>query len=501
MAAMEAITTPVPAYAPHPPRALTALRAPRVTWLIAAAAFAVEMAVSARYGYHRDELYFLAAGQHLSAGYVDQPLLTPLLARLDALVTGGTLVGLRALGALGLAVMVMLTGSMARMLGGGGRAQAAAALATACCAQYLGAMHLVTTTTPDFVGWTVLLWFAVKLLTSGEPRWWLPIGTCAGIAFEAKWNIGFLLAGLVGGVLATPRARPLLRSRHLLIAAVIAAALAVPDLAWQAAHGWPNLPVFHRLQGDAWKNRVLYWPGQVVYTSVVLVPVWARGLSRALRTAQLRPAGIAAAFVLLVQFALGGKPYYPGGVYTFLFAAGAVAWPRITPRWYAGACLGGALSSLVALPVLPAAALSRGPVLAINKDLGEMVAWPQEVALVARVYHCLPAAERSRTALLAGNYGEAGAIDRYGAAFGLPQAFSGHNSFWLWGPPPASDTTVVVIGVDTATLRQAFRSVRVAAVWDKGIGVPDQEQGARIYVATGLREPWPATWPLFRYYG
>jgi 4-amino-4-deoxy-L-arabinose transferase-like glycosyltransferase len=469
-------------------------------WLVATVAFAIEMAVSARYGYHRDELYFLAAGQHPSAGYVDQPALTPLLARIDAAVTGNTLVGLRALAALGLAAMVALTGSMARMLGASGRAQVLAAMATACCAEYLGALHLLTTTTPDFVCWAGLLWLVVRLLTSGDQRWWLPIGGCAGVAFAAKWNIGFLLAGLGIGMLATPAARPLLRSRYLAVAVAVTAVLAAPDLAWQAAHGWPNLPVFQRLHGEAGHNRLVYWPAQAIYTSIALVPLWVRGLATSLRSPRLRPAGIAAAFALLAQFALGGKPYYPGGVYAFLFAAGALGLPRISAAAFRRTCLAGALASVVALPVLPVTALARGPVLAINEDLAEQVAWPREVALVARVYASLPAEQRPRTALLAGNYGEAGAIDRYGAQFGLPEAFSGHNSFWLWGPPPARDTAVVAVGADPAVLRREFRVVRLAAVWDNGLGVPDDEQGTRVYVATGLRVPWATAWPAFRIY-
>jgi hypothetical protein len=46
-------------------------------WGVAAAFVALELAVSARYGFHRDELYFVIAGRHLAAGYVDQPPLAP----------------------------------------------------------------------------------------------------------------------------------------------------------------------------------------------------------------------------------------------------------------------------------------------------------------------------------------------------------------------------------------------------------------------------------------
>ena len=95
-----------------------ARRSPRLgVIIVAAAAFAVEMAVSARYGYHRDELYFLEAGQHPAFGYVDQPPLTPLAARLAALLFANSLAGLRVLPALGLSALVLLTAGMSRILG------------------------------------------------------------------------------------------------------------------------------------------------------------------------------------------------------------------------------------------------------------------------------------------------------------------------------------------------------------------------------------------------
>jgi Dolichyl-phosphate-mannose-protein mannosyltransferase len=502
---MEALTpsepAPAPSRLPRDAPAWRSARFPRGVWVAAAAAYAVELAVSGRYGYQRDELYFLAAGQHLSAGYVDQPALTPLLARLFSVITGDTLVGLRLLTALGLPLMVLITASMARMLGATRAGQVIAALATACCAEYLGAFHLLTTTPVDFTFWTMLLWLIVRLLTSGDPRWWLPIGLVAGVGLSAKWNIGFLLAGFAVGLLATFRSsRPLLRSRYLLIAVGTAALLGVPDVVWQATHGWPNLGVFSHLQGDAMHNRIVYWPSQALYTSIVLVPLWLRGIRWALREARLRPVGIAAIFVIAAQFILGGKPYYPGGVYTFLFAAGVVgleriAWSRVTTYSVAGVA-----GAVLALPFVPAATLAHVPLQDINSDLGEQIAWPREVSLIAQVYSGLPPAQRSVTAILADNYGEAGALDRYGPSFGLPQVYSGHNTFWWWGPPPARDTAVVAVGVDPTTLGAEFSSVRLAAVYDNGLGVSDQEQGTDIYVATGLRSSWTAAWPAFRHY-
>ena len=483
--------------------------------LIAAAAVALEMAVSTRYGYQRDELYFLAGGRHPAFGYVDQPPITPLLVRADAAVLGNSLAGLRVIPALGLAALVLLTAAMSRVLGAGRTGQLLAALAAAACTEYLAAMHLLTTTPADLVAWAVVLLLVMHLLASQDPRWWLAIGASAGIGAEAKWNVGFLLAALAAGFLLTP-ARRLLNSRYLLLGAVLAVGLAAPDVIWQAVHGWPNLAVFHALQGAAGHNRAVYWPAQILYTGVALTPVWIVGLTWSLRSEtarRFRPVAVACAIVLVVIFLLGGKPQYSGAVYTFLFAAGSVP----LEHWLsARRPLGGriravqlmttailasaALALPLALPVLPASTLHTLPLQKINYDLGETIAWPKLVALAAGEYHSLPRPQRRLTTILAGNYGEAGAIDRYGPGTGLPQAYSGANNFWLWGPPPATDTAAVAVNIDPALLRREFSYVRLAATFWNGLGVSDDEQGTRIYIVSGLRSTWAAAWPAFRSY-
>jgi hypothetical protein len=507
--------------------------------LIAGAAVAAEMAVSARYGYVRDELYFLSAGQHLAFGYVDQPPLTPLLARLGAALTGNTLAGFRVLPALALGALVVMTAAMSGRLGAGRTGQVLAALAAATCGEYLGAMHELTTTTPDFVFWAATLLLVMKLLASQDPRWWVAVGACAGLASEAKWNIAFLLAALAAGFALTG-ARRLLRSRYLLIGALIAAALAAPDLSWQAAHGWPGLEVFRALQTEAGHNRLVYWPAQVFYTGVALTPLWVAGAVWSLRSAAarpFRPVAIACVAVIALQFVLGGKAYYSGAAYTFLLAAGCLPlerrlgrrrasradrraregrrtgsafWPPAvpipafwTPAFWAAAAMvaGAALGAPVALPLLPARALHVVPLQKINYDLGEEISWPSQVALVAREYRALPAAQRARTTILTGNYGEAGAIGRYGPGDGLPSACSGANSFWLWGPPPAADSAAIAVDVDPALLRREFTRVRRIATFRNGLGVADDEQGVPVFLATGLRSSWARAWPAFRAYG
>ena len=134
-------------------------------------------------------------------------------------------------------------------------------------------MHELTTTPPDLVFWAVALLLVMQLLASQDRRWWVAIGGCVGVADEAKWNIGFLVAALGAG-LACTEARRLLRSRYLLIGALIAAALAAGKVVWQATHGWPGLDVFRALQTEAGHNPGSLLAGAVIYTGVVLAPVW-----------------------------------------------------------------------------------------------------------------------------------------------------------------------------------------------------------------------------------
>ena|SRR5487761_2053505 len=487
--------------------------------LIVLGGVALEMAVSARYGYHRDELYFLVAGNHPALGYVDQPLLAPMVARLSSVLFANSLVGMRVFPALLLGWLAVTSSSMARLLGGAVPAQRIAALATVACGEYLASAHLLTTTVFDFAAWAGVLWSCAHFLESEEPRWLLAAGAFAGVGMDAKWNVGFLVAAIVIGFAVTASARRLTPVRMVAASMVIAVALGWPDLLWQALHGWPNFSVFHALQRDAGHNRAVYWPAQVLYTGFAAAPLWVAGLVALWRRSspdrRWRSLAVASMVVLIVQFILGGKPYYVGGIFVLLFAAGAVA---LEHRWtarrarglrslgpttvMAALAISGLLTMPLAIPVLSAKSLHSLALQKINYDLAETIAWPREVAQVAAVFHSLSHAQQIRTIILTGNYGEAGALERYGAQFNIPpgRVFSGANSFWLWGPPPQSVTSVVAVNMDPAALRRAFSRVRLVLIYKNGLGVSNDEQGVEVMVATGLRVPWARSWSSFRNY-
>jgi hypothetical protein len=468
------------------------------------------LAFAGRYGYHRDELYFLRAGRELAFGYVDQPPLTPALAAaMDALFPG-SLVALRLPSALAAGAVVVLTGLLAREFGGSRSAQLLAAACMAVSSILLIVAHLLSTTTFDLLGWTALSWLLVRALRDGGPVW-LAAGAVAGVALENKLSPAFLAAAVVLGVLAVGP-RQALRSPWPWLGGALALAVWAPNLFWQAANGWPQLDLAEAIAGGSSGTSepwYLFLPFQLVLVSPVLVPVWVAGGWRLLRDPQLRTwRAFAVAYGLLTVFFLltGGKPYYVAGLYPVLLAAGAepvVAWARrgsgTGRRTVLGAALGLSLliDGVLGLPVVPVSRLADTPVADISYDAGETVGWPRLAAAVERVRGDLPA--DARVVVLTRNYGEAGAIDRFAPDLG--PAYSGHNSYWTWGPPPEDADTVIAVGVPEEQLARWFGDVETVDRYDNGVDLDNEEQGVPIAVATDRRVPWSVIWPGLRRLG
>jgi 4-amino-4-deoxy-L-arabinose transferase-like glycosyltransferase len=501
--------SPPPPTGTRPPVALAGLLG------IAAVLVALLLVVAGRYGYHRDELYFLVASGHLAWGYVDQPPLTPALAGLARLLFGDWLPGLRLLPALAVGALVVVTGLIARELGGGRAAQLVAAACVAASGVTVAVGHLHSTTTYDVLLWAVGLLLLVRLLGTGERRLWLAIGPVAGIGLLNKATVAQLAGVVLAGLLADREARRLLASRWLLAGAAVAVALWAPYLAWQADHGWPQLAIFADLRAtDGGLGAGLtFLPFQLLMTNPLLAPLWVVGLLALLRAGWARPwRPLAVAYLLLVGFytLVGGKPYYAFGFYPVLFSAGAVWLARRRERRERGGlplrrllpavAVAAALPLPLLLPLLPASTL--GVVIQVNEDAGETFAWPTYVAQVLRVRDGLPPAERAGVVAVTGNYGEAGALARYGGAWGRSAVFSGHNSSWWWGPPGGDGRVVIVVGYadGRAFLQRRFRSVTLAARLDNGQGIDNEEQGQPVWVCRGLDGTWAASWRDWRHY-
>ena len=460
--------------------------------------------VAGRYGYHRDELYFLRAGREPAFGYVDQPPLSPLLAHAADLLSGGSLVGIRLPSAFAAGLTVLCTGLIARELGGGRSAQMLAAGCMAVSSILLGTGHLLSTTTFDLLAWTVLSWLIVRGLRDGG-RVWLAAGAVTGVALQNKLLPLFLLGALILGVLAVGP-RTILRSRWTWLGCLVAVTLWTPNLVWQAANGFPQLALSRAIAaGSSGSSEPWYafLPYQVLLIGPLLTPLWAVGwwhLARdpALRT--WRAFALAYPVLAIVFMATGGKPYYLAGLYPVLLAAGAepvVRWATARARRARTALLAAALlvslavSALVVLPVVPVGKLARTPVPAVYYDAGETVGWPELATAVAAARDRIPAEQP--VAVVTANYGEAGAVDRFLPRLG--PAHSGHNAYGTWGPPPEDVESLIIVGWPEQRVRESFGRVELAARVDNGVGLDNDEQNAPVWIARDRRAPWSVLWP------
>jgi hypothetical protein len=471
--------------------------------LVALATVVGLLALAPAYGFHRDELYFIVVGRHPAFGYVDQPPLTPLLSAAAVALLGLEPFALRVLPALTIGAVVLLSAAIAREMGGSRRAQALAAVVTAVSG-YLAAGHSGVTATYDLGFWAVILWLATRLLRGGDPRLWVIVGAVAGLGLLNKHLVLFLVGGLFVGLLA--HRRDLLRTRWPWLGALVALLLWSPNLAWQAANGFPQLTMAGRIAGNGIENRVMLLPQLLLLAGPLLFPLSILGLWRLARAPELRPfRALATAFLAILGVVLlsGGKSYYVAGGLPILMAAGAIAAERWLQRggWRApvlGVATAGSLVivALLTLPVLPAATLATTPIPDIYPENAEQVGWPELVATVRDVVDALPADERSRAVILTGNYGEQGALELLGP--GLPPAYSGHNSLADLGPPPDGRDVVVLVGWWGDQTGSSLGSCARQATIDNPAGMPNQERGAGVMVCRTLR-PWSEMWSKFRH--
>lgn len=479
---------------------------------VAGAVAALLVATSGRYGHHRDELYFLVAGRHPDWGYPDQPPLTPMIARLMDAVAPGSLVALRLPSALAAAAVVLVTGLIARELGGGRRAQLIAAACAAVSAVVLVTGHFVSTTTYDVLFSTLLCWLLARAVRTGTDGLLVPAGLVLGLGLLNKTLIGLLAAALLVGLLAVGP-RELLRSPWLGGGALVALVLGGPYVVWQALNGWPQLEMSRAIvaEGDQ-GGRLGFVPFQLLLVSPVLVPVWVAGLVRLLRAPQARPFRfLGVGYLVLAGLFLltGGKAYYLAGAYPALLASGGIA----ADGWLAGGArqlrrglliaavaLSAVVGAVVGLAVLPPRAL--GPVLAVNPDAGEQLAWPRFADTVAGVWDGLSPSEQGLAVIVTANYGEAGALERYGPARGLPLPYSGHNGFARWRVPAGAAGPVVVVGYrNPAVLGRFFASCQQRATVDNGLDLDTEEQGMPVWVCGAPVKPWAQLWPELTHLG
>ena len=491
---------------------------PRGSWSAAGALTAVLVALGGRFGFHRDELYFIAAGHHPAWGYPDQPPLVPLLAAGWSSVVADNLWAFRLVPALVAGAIVVVGSLTSRAMGGTRAEQVATAVATAVCALVGAAGPLFSTTTFDVLGTATTLLLLVRALQAPpgpQLRAWVWVGLAAGVTMQIKTLIGFAaVAALVGLLIAGPR-EPLRRPGPYL-AAVIAALLAAPNLLWQAANGWPQIEMGRQIAAGSSGTSTERWlvvPMQLLIVGPLLGVVLVIGLVELLRAgspaSRWRPyrwIGVAYVAMLVIVVVTGGKPYYSAGLMLPLLAAGVptvLRWASASSaaRWAIGVLLAVHVvgSALITLPLTaPGSAVTEfanGP----NPDQGETVGWDRFVAGVWS-----RATLGTAQAVVTGNYGEAGALDqaRRRGVPGVPPVYSGHNAYAEWGPPPETVQTVAFVGwFDPAELSRWFGRCDETGVVDNGYGLDNEEQGAPIRLCRDRRLPWSQLWPQLEHLG
>jgi len=478
------------------------------------------------YGFFRDELYYMACGEHLAWGYVDQPPLIAFVAWFERHLLGNSIISVRILPVLAGAAVVFLTGLLARELGGGRYAELLAAAGILFAPAYLAFNSFLSMNAFEPLLWLLCAWIVVRIVNGASPRLWLLAGLVAGIGLENKHTMLVFGFGITLGLLLSSQ-QQLFRSKWFWLGSLIAFALFLPNLFWEARHGWPQIEVVRNAQ--LYKNipfsPARFLTDQIAFLNPLALPVWLGGLAWFFLSREgkrFRFLGWTYLITLAVFMILHGKSYYVLPAYTLLMAAGGVAveaftasrglqWIRVTlPVLIVVAGLVATPFGIPLLPIdsflgysrlLPFSDVAKTERDAVGVELpqlyADMFGWPNMADTVADVYNSLPASDRSSCAILGGNYGEAGAIDYYGPALGLPKALSGHNSYYYWGPRDYSGACVIIFGERSSEFIALFGDVHQAGTIVSPHAMPN-ERIVPVYICRQPRAPLAVLWPHFK---
>jgi hypothetical protein len=490
-----------------------------------AVALLVQLLTNGQYGYFRDELYYLACGDHLDWGYADHAPLIALIAKISRGWLGGSLRAIRFAPALAGAAVVLLTGLLARQLGGGSFAIALACLSALVSPGFLRMAGFLSMNAFEPLFWMGFALVAVLVIDREQPKLWLWAGVLAGLGLENKHSMLFFGAALVAGLLLTPERR-LLANRWIWFAGAIALLIWLPNLIWEQRNNWATLELLENVR-KTHKNVELgpleFMAQQLLLLGPVSALVWIAGLAYFLCGAPLRKyraLGWAYLIVAAMMIVMHGKIYYLQPAYPMLFAAGGVFWEHWTAvrrRWVRVAlpvvvALAGAALAPIVLPILPVESFLRyedtigihppkqeiahsGP---LPQYFGDMFGWPEMVETVARVYRSLPADQRTVATIFATNYGEAAAIDFFGPRYGLPKAVCPHQSYWLWGPRDAGSDVVIVLQWPRERAERMCGSLEEAAMIAHPYSMA--EEHGPVFICRGLKPTLQELWPRIKHW-
>lgn len=494
----------------------------RVAWLLlllpAAAQFILHYLTNGRYGIFRDEYYYLACADRLALGYVDQPALSIWILAAWKSLFGDSLQSIRILPALCGSGLIFLTGALAAQMGGRAWAQLFAGLAVAIGAAGLVIGGFYSMNAFDLIFWTGAYFLLVRLARTGDGRMWIWLGLWLGLGLMNK--IGILVFGiaLVPGLILTAHRRHFLDKR-LWIAGGIAAAFLIPYFLWNVANDWAGVEFIQNAK--RYKISAIspldFLTENVLMANPLTVLIWFAGLLWLLLARRARAFRIVALMFLATYAILilqKSKAYYFAASFPVLMAAGGVAWEGWTKRpqlfwarWILAVILliGGVLFAPMAVPLLPPRdlvayqqrlgivpkAAEVGHDAAIPQYFSDRFGWERFVRTTAKAFESLSAEEKAKCVIVAGNYGQAGALEYWSRAYDLPPVYCRHNSYWLWGPPPGDGEVVIAINFDRDDLADLFFQVTEAGV---AVTPEAEEDEIRVWICRGLRPSFHELW-------
>jgi hypothetical protein len=489
------------------------------TWALSGIALVVaviHVLTNGRYGIHRDELQFLSDARHLDWGFVAYPPFTPFVERMGLEMFGVSLVGLRMFSVIAQALAIVVTGLMARELGGGRLAQVTAALAVATSGLSVFEGTEFQYTSFDYLLWVLIAYFVIRLLKSEDPRWWVVIGATIGVGLMTKYTVCFFVAGILGGMLLS-QARRFFLSWWFWGGVALALLIFLPNFLWQVRHGFISLQFLqhiHVRDVDEGRANGFMRDQFIICSNVFATPLWIAGLVYFLLDRRYRMLAWMYAIPLALFFFGKGRGYYLAAAYPMLFAMGAVAGERWVARlkrswrlavegvFFTGLAAWGLFAYAILVPIASSGPLKQFA-LKNNGDLREEIGWDELVKTVAGIRDSLPAEQQQSVGVLVGNYGEQGAIEILGPMYHLPAPISMTNSAWLRGYPTPQPTTLIVIGFSQAQAERAFTACRWAGHNGNSEGVKNEESESHpdIFVCGPPKMPWPEFWRTHERYG
>jgi hypothetical protein len=437
---------------------------------------------------------------------------------------GDSLPAIRFLPAVAGAGEIVLTGLIARELGGRRFAQVLAALAALVAPAMLATHNMLTMNAFEPLFWLGCTYLFIRIVKTGDARLWIGFGIVSGIGLENKYSMLIFGAGIFFGLLLTPQRR-LLLSPWIWIGGAIAFLIFLPNLLWNMHNHFPFIELqanIRRSGRDVGLGPVAFFAQEILTLLPLTLPLWLAGLwffFLSKTGAPYRALGWAWVFAVATILTLSPRVYYLFPAFPILFAGGSVLWEEWLDwpqrQWPKVAypvlmVVAGAVLSPLAIPILPpplyirdTQALHLQPPRIETHKLGplpqlyaDQFGWEEMTATVAGVFNSLPAEVRSKTAIFGQNYGQAGAIDLFGPSYGLPPAISGHQSYFLWGPRDYTGESVIVMQGQQQQLERSYSSVvKVASVYHP-YSMPYEHFD--VFYCRGLRQPFKELWPLVK---